>query len=308
MDHVPVMVREVTRYLLHERSRLVLDGTLGCGGHSQAILAANPGVSIIGVDPDGQALRCAEQTLEMYGDRVRFVRGSYADLSSAVAPGEKLDGALLDLGVSSLQIDEPARGFSYLNDGPLDMRMSASGPTAAEFIDTTSETELFRMLKHFGEVTRPGRIARSIKNASAEGRLSTTGELKQAVNDALRGNAAPALLSKVFQAIRIALNGELENIKRFTESILDHTNADARLVFISYHSLEDSLVKEFLRREGSGCLCPASTPVCVCGHEPSVDVLTRRVVKPSPGEISSNPRARSAKLRAARVLKIGGSP
>ncbi len=305
MDHVPVMVREVNRYLLHERSRLVLDGTLGCGGHSQAILDASPGVSIIGVDPDGQALQKAKQVLGAYGERVRLVQASYTDLGAVVALGDRLDGALLDLGVSSLQIDEPSRGFSYSKDGPLDMRMSGSGSTAAELIETTSETELARMLKQYGEVTRPARIARSIKAASKEGRLSTTSSLKEAIDDALSGNAAPGLLSKVFQAIRIALNGELENIKRFLDSILDYTNADARLVFISYHSLEDSLIKEFLRRESSSCLCPTAAPVCVCDHEASVEILTRRVVKSSDEEIAENPRSRSAKLRAARVLKRG---
>lgn len=307
MDHVPVMVREVTRYLLHERSRLVLDGTLGCGGHSQAILDASPDVSIIGVDPDGQALQKAKQVLGVYGERVRLVQASYADLGAVVAPGERLDGALLDLGVSSLQIDEPSRGFSYSKDGPLDMRMSGSGSTAAELIETTSETELARMLKQYGEVTRPAKIARSIKTASNEGRLSTTFSLKEAVDDALSGSAAPGLLSKVFQAIRIALNGELENIRRFLDSILDHANADARLVFISYHSLEDSLIKEFFRRESRACLCPAVSPVCVCDHEPSVEILTRHVVKSSDEEIAENPRSRSAKLRAARVLKRGES-
>ena len=307
MDHVPVMVREVTRYLLHERSRLVLDGTLGCGGHSQAILDASPGVSIIGVDPDGQALQKARKVLEGYGERVRLIQASYTDLGTVIDPADRLDGALLDLGVSSLQIDESSRGFSYSKDGPLDMRMSGSGSTAAELIESTSETEIARMLKQYGEVTRPARIARSLKTASKEGRLMTTSSLKDAVDDALSGSASPGLLSKVFQAIRIALNGELENIKRFLDSILDHMNADARLVFISYHSLEDSLIKEFLRRESSSCLCPTSAPVCVCEHEASVEILTRRVVKPLDEEIAENPRSRSAKLRAARVLKRGGS-
>lgn len=307
MDHVPVMTREVTRYLLHERSRLVLDGTLGCGGHSHAILDANPGVSIVGVDPDGQALQTARQILRPYEDRIRLVQASYTDLAAVVAPGERLDGVFLDLGVSSLQIDVPSRGFSYLKDGPLDMRMSGSGPTAAEFIETTSETELSRMLKQYGEVIRPARIARSIKTASSEGLLSSTHALKEAVDNALVGCATPGLLSKVFQAIRIALNGELENIKDFLKSILDYTNTDARLVFISYHSLEDSLIKEFLRQESRDCLCPVALPACVCNHEASVEVLTRRVVKPSAEEIAGNPRSRSARLRAARVLKQGES-
>ena len=163
------------------------------------------------------------------------------------------------------------------------------------------------MLKQYGEVTRPARIARSIKTASSEGLLSTTHALKEAVDNALVGCATPALLSKVFQAIRIALNGELENIKNFLESILDYSNTDARLVFVSYHSLEDSLIKEFLRRESRDCLCPVAVPVCVCNHEASVEVLTRHVIKPSAEEIAGNPRSRSARLRAARVLKQGES-
>jgi 16S rRNA (cytosine1402-N4)-methyltransferase len=209
---------------------------------------------------------------------------------------------LLDFGVSSLQLDEPSRGFSYLNDGPLDMRMSAEGATAAEFIADISDAELSAILKRYGEVTRPSRIAKRIKRASDRGELSSTLDLKTAVDGALGGRAAPAVLSKVFQAVRIALNGELENIEKLLGAIRGCVNEDARLVFISYHSLEDRLIKEFLRRESSDCVCPPAAPVCGCGHTASLELLTRRVVKPAPPEIRNNPRARSARLRAASVI------
>jgi 16S rRNA (cytosine1402-N4)-methyltransferase len=296
------MTREVVHYLIHEKTRLVLDGTAGCGGHSRAILEAAPRVRVIGVDTDVQALRIAERTLAPYGSRVRLVEKSYTDLRAIMDESEKLDGALLDFGISSLQLDEPLRGFSYLREGPLDMRMSATGPTAAEMIERASEMDIAAVLRNYGEVSGASRIARSIKRASAEDRLATTTDLKLAVDAAVGGRSNPALLGKVFQAVRIAVNGELDNIRVFLDSILDCLNPEARLVFVSYHSLEDRMIKEFFKRESSACICPPRTPVCVCAHTASLEILTRHVVKPAESEVARNPRARSARLRASRVI------
>jgi len=302
MSHVPVMPREVVHYLLYEGTRLVLDGTAGCGGHTRAILDAAPSARVIGVDTDVRALGIAARSLSQYGSRVCLVEGSYAKLSAIIGESEKLDGVLLDFGVSSLQLDEPSRGFSYLRDGPLDMRMSATGPTAAEMIGRASEMDIAAVLRSYGEVSGAARIGRSIKQASADGRLVTTADLRRAVEAVVGGRSNPALLGKVFQAIRIAVNGELDNIRNFLGTILDYLNPGARLVFVSYHSLEDRMIKEFFKRESSACVCPPGAPVCVCAHKASLEILTRRVVTPAGSEVNENPRARSARLRASRVI------
>jgi 16S rRNA (cytosine1402-N4)-methyltransferase len=302
MSHAPVMTREVVHYLLYEGTRLVLDGTAGCGGHSRAILEAAPHARVIGVDTDRDALRIAERSLAPFGPRARLSERSYADLPAIADESGKFDGVLLDFGVSSLQLDQPSRGFSYLREGPLDMRMSGTGPTAAAVMGRASEMEIAAILKDYGEVSGASRIARSIKQASAGRGLATTTDLKRAVDAAVGGRSSPALLGKVFQAIRIAVNGELDNIRALLDSVLACVNPGARLVFVSYHSLEDRMVKEFFKRESSNCICPPGTPVCVCAHAASLEILTRRVVKPSASEVIENPRARSARLRASRVI------
>lgn len=303
MKHVPVMANEVVHYLLHENSRVILDGTVGCGGHARSILEADRGVRVVGVDTDSEALSAAQEALSPYGQRALLFKASYTELSRLASPWGKFDGALLDLGVSSLQLDGASRGFSYSREGPLDMRMSREGETAAEMIERAGEMELVRVLQRYGEVGRAAKIARAIKRASSEGRLEKTSDLARAVESALGPGQAPALLGKVFQAFRIAVNRELDNLRVFLGSVLGFVNPGARLVVVSYHSLEDSAVKDFFRREGTDCLCPPRTPVCVCGHAAALDVLTRRVVKPSSEEIAANSRARSARLRAARVVR-----
>ncbi len=300
MIHTPVMTTEVVRYLLHEQSRLIIDATVGSGGHTAAILVASQDARVLGIDRDPQALAEAEKTLKPFKERVRLVRANYTDLDQ-IERG-KADGVLADLGVSSLQIDRHERGFSYAKDGPLDMRMSSEGETARALLERTDERELSRMLKHLGEVRRASRIAKEIRAAVERDELTTTFDLRQAVEAALRGTAPPALLSKVFQAIRIVVNDELGNLKRFLDGLVRNLSMNARIVVISYHSLEDRLVKDFFRQESRDCVCPPRTPVCTCGHIATLEVLTRRVVKPSLREVEINPRARSARLRAARVV------
>lgn len=301
MVHTPVMVSEVLRFLIHENSRRVLDGTVGCGGHARAILGANRHVELIGVDVDPDALTVAGEVLARYGTRVRLLRANFADLDLFERHG-KIDGVLLDLGVSSLQIDEPSKGFSYTHAGPLSMRMSGEGGTAKSLIEQSSSSELARILREYGEVAGAMRVARRIVAAAGKGDMETTSDLRKAVESALGKKVTPAVLSKVFQAIRIALNRELDNIERFLAAVPSHLGANARMVVISYHSGEDKLIKSFLKRESADCLCPPAVPICVCGHRASLEILTPRVVKPSPDEIKRNPRARSARLRAARFL------
>lgn len=301
--HVPVMVDEVVQYLLHDKSRLVVDGTVGFGGHAEAILSARPGVALIGVDRDPVAIAATRERLSNFGDRVRLVQGLYSDLDAVFAGSLRADGVLLDLGISSVQIDERARGFSYANSGPLDMRMGDSGETAAAFIAGADLDALTGWLRELGEVRQSRRVARAILRARDEGAMATTGDLRAAVESAIGRGAAPAELSRVFQALRIVVNDELGSLRRFLDGVLDRLNPGGRLVIISYHSLEDRMVKQFLRDASATCVCPPEVPVCVCGKTPSVRMLTRRALGPRDQEIARNPRSRSAHLRAAE--KVG---
>ncbi len=302
MQHLPVMVDEVVRYLLHDRTRVVMDGTVGFGGHAEAILSARGDVRLIGVDRDPTALDATAGRLRAYADRVHLVRGLYSDFEHALAGAGKIDGVLLDLGFSSPQLDDPARGFAHSAHGTLDMRMDREGETAAELLARLDVDEIASLLRRYGEVRQPRRVARAIASAAAAGILSTTSDLRAAVVSALGRGIPPAELSRVFQAVRIVVNRELDVLRAFLDQVLDVLNPGGRLVVVSYHSLEDRMVKTFLRDASASCVCPPSVPVCVCGRVPRVDVLTRKGVRASAVEVASNPRARSATLRAAAKL------
>lgn len=305
MKHLPVMVQEVLQHLLHERSMLVCDATVGCGGHAQAILDASKTVRLIGIDRDPDALEEAETTLRAYGDRVRLIHGNFAEIGRLLS-SQSVDGILADLGLSSLQLDRPDRGFSHAAEGPLAMQMSREGRSAGDEIAGASIADLAGILRKYGEVSGAMRIARSIRQAADEGSMHTTSDLKNAVGRALGGKggtAPPALLSKVFQAIRMAVNGEMDNLDSFLNGTVRSMKAGGTVVVISYHSLEDRTVKKFLKHESSDCVCPPSVPSCVCGHRASLEPIIRRVVRPGADEIAHNPRARSARLRAARKLE-----
>jgi len=308
MRHVPVMVEEVVQYLLHDHSRVVVDATVGLGGHTEALLKAAPGLRVIGVDRDVRALEAAALRLSPFADRVRLVRGRVGDLGAAL-PGEGLvDGILLDLGVSSPQIDDPARGFAFGTSGSLDMRMGAEGETAREMLRRMSEDEIAEMLRAYGEVTRAGRVARAIRVAAAADALQTTGHLRDAVHTALGRGVSPSELARVFQAVRIALNSELDDLRVFLDTVLGRLAPGGRLVVLAYHSLEDRMVKTFVRDESATCVCPPSVPMCVCGRTPRVRPLTRRALRPTQAEIAANPRARSARLRAVeKIATTGGA-
>ncbi|HEU4363914.1 MAG TPA: 16S rRNA (cytosine(1402)-N(4))-methyltransferase RsmH [Candidatus Krumholzibacteria bacterium] len=302
MQHVPVMAGEVVHYLLHDRSRVVLDGTVGYGGHAEAILRASDAVRLIGVDRDPEAIEGAARRLHGFADRVTLVQGHYSDLGPALAGVGMVDGVLLDLGVSSPQIDDARRGFAHGASGPLDMRMGRGGETAAELLARLNADELARLLKNLGEVRQPRRVARAIRAAVERGEMRTTADLRNAVTGVLGRGAPPAELSRVFQAVRIAVNAELEHLRRFLDGVLAALRPGGRLVVLSYHSLEDRMVKEFMRDAARECVCPPGVPVCVCGRAPALRLLTRKAVRAGEAETRANPRARSAVLRAAEKL------
>lgn len=301
--HVPVMVDEVLQYLLHAHSRLVVDGTVGFGGHAEAILNARADVSLVGIDRDPAAIVAAAARLAPFAGRVRLVPGAYSDFTAIFTGAERADGMLLDLGVSSVQIDERERGFSHAHNGPLDMRMGSTGETAAQLIARADLDMLTGWMREFGEVRQPRRVARAVLRARDEGLLSTTGELRAAVEQAIGRGAAPAELSRVFQAMRIVVNDELGHLRRFLDGVLDRLNPGGRLVIISYHSLEDRMVKQFMRDASASCVCPPEVPLCVCGRTPRIRMLTRRALGPRDQEIARNPRSRSAHLRAAEKVE-----
>jgi 16S rRNA (cytosine1402-N4)-methyltransferase len=303
MKHTPVMISQVLTFLLHENSRIILDGTVGAGGHAEAVLERHSGVRLVGVDRDPTALRIAEDRLARFGDRVRLVQGVYTDLETVLSGVGRVDGVLLDLGLSSMQLDDPGRGFSYSSEGGLDMRMSQSGRTAREWLEDTEASEVATVLRRNGDVRRAKRIARALKAASDAGELRSTADLRTVVEKALGTGTKPSELSRVFQAIRIQVNDELNLLDRFLGAIIGHMNPGGRIVVISYHSLEDRTVKSFFKLQSATCICPPGVPVCTCSHSPALRVLTRRVVKPSNEEVAANVRSRSAKLRAAEALR-----
>jgi 16S rRNA (cytosine1402-N4)-methyltransferase len=302
--HIPVMVDEVLQHLLGPRTRVIVDGTVGYGGHTDAILRAKDDVTVIGVDRDPAAIAAAAARLSAFRDRLRLVQGLYSDFDAVLAGTRRADAILLDLGISSPQIDESERGFAHGQDGPLDMRMGGEGDSAAHVLAHADLDTLTEWLREFGEVRSARRVARAILSARDRGAMATTGDLRAAVVDALGRGAAPAELSRVFQAIRIVVNDELTALRRFLDGVLDHLEPGGRLVIISYHSLEDRMVKQFMRDQSASCVCPPSVPVCVCGRVPRIRMLTRRALGPRDDEIRRNPRARSARLRAAE--KVGG--
>ena len=302
MIHTPVLVDEVVRFLMTGREGTYIDGTVGTGGHAEAILeAGGEGVELIGIDRDPRALAAAAERLERFGDRVRLVRGNFSDISKHLG-GERCEGALLDLGISSLQIADGDRGFSYLADGPLDMAMGPDDGNVQALLDTVSERELAGIIRKYGEERRSRAIAREIVRERSGGQIERTARLRAAIERVVPARNAVSTLARVFQALRIWANRELEALTAFLPEALELCTPGGRLVLISYHSLEDRIVKRFFQAEEKGCTCPSDFPECVCGKEPRLRVLTRRPIVAGEEEVSENPRARSARLRAAERL------
>jgi 16S rRNA (cytosine1402-N4)-methyltransferase len=299
MYHVPVMVKEVVKYLSPERGGVFFDGTVGGGGHAQAILEAGRAVRVIGVDQDAEALAVAASGLKEYGDRVRLVRANYA--AAAEQLKEPLAGALLDLGVSSHQIDDPARGFSFRPGTLLDMRMSGSAPRkAADLLNQLSEEELADVFYHFGEERRSRRLAAEVVKTRRSSPLRTSDDLVGVMQRALGGRLDAQDKARIFQALRIAVNDELVVLDRVLPVLRDRLSEDGVFVVLAYHSLEDRRVKEAFREWSRDCVCPPDFPVCRCRGRALGELLTRKAVQASEEEASANPRARSVRLRAWR--------
>ncbi|MCD8376330.1 MAG: 16S rRNA (cytosine(1402)-N(4))-methyltransferase RsmH [Oscillospiraceae bacterium] len=306
--HRPVMLEECIQALNIRPGGLYLDGTLGRGGHAEAILRRLDGGRLVCIDRDEAALEAARRRLEPWLNRVTLIHGNFQDLETICSDlGLKaLDGMLFDLGVSSPQLDDPARGFSYMRDAPLDMRMDrAQALTAREVVNLWPEEQLKDILWRYGEERYAPAIARAIVRRREDRPIETTLELAELIKSAmpaaaLREKQHPAKRS--FQAVRIAVNDELGAVERMVAQAVPLLKPGGRLVVLTFHSLEDRIVKTGLARWARGCTCPPDFPVCVCGKTPQVRLLPRRGRTASPEEIGENPRARSARLRAAEKL------
>jgi 16S rRNA (cytosine1402-N4)-methyltransferase len=304
-----VLLTEVVRLLDAARGGLFVDATLGLGGHSEAILEASPDARVLGIDRDREALGLASARLARFGPRFRAAHADHREIARVMreAGEREAAGVLADLGVSSLQFDTPGRGFSFRHDAPLDMRMDASGgeETAAELLGRLPEEEIARVIYEYGEERRSRRIARWIVERRERGEpVETTGQLAELVARAVGHKPGDRVhpATRTFQALRIAVNRELEGLDSFVETAVDLLQTQGRLAVISFHSLEDRVVKRTLRRLSGHCECPPRLPVCACGARREVEILTRRPLVPSDHEVAENPRARSAKLRVCSKL------
>ena len=308
-SHLPVLYSEVMDALAVKPDGTYLDGTLGGGGHSEGIcqrLSENG--TLIGVDRDKDALNAAEKRLQPYKNNKIFVQSNYADVKLILREQgvSGLDGALLDLGVSSFQLDNPERGFSYMHDAPLDMRMNADDSfTAEDVVNGYSEAELTKIIKDYGEERWAARIAQFIVKARKDKRLTSTYELVDVIKAAIPAKArreGPHPAKRTFQAIRIEVNDELGQLERSINDFIDVLSPGGRLAVISFHSLEDRIIKEAFKKRLDPCTCPPEFPVCVCGKVADVKKVTGKPVTASEEELEQNPRARSAKLRVLEKL------
>lgn len=323
-QHVSVMLEETLRFLQPAAGGYYIDGTVGGGGHTAALLERSaPDGRVLGIDTDVNALERVRASLANYVDsgRLVLVHANFADLTQITAQAgfNQVQGVLLDLGFSSDQMDDPQRGFSFSADGPLDMRLNQSlAVSATDLLNTASEQELADIFWRYGEESRSRQIARRIVRKRAVGAIRRTGQLAELAAAGVPyryGSIHPA--TRTFQALRIAVNHELEQLETVLPQIVDvlATNSTGgihgeevwgpgRMVIIAFHSLEDRIVKEFMRREASNCLCPPQAPICICDHRARLHLLTKKPVTPTVEEIERNPRARSAKMRAAEAVIV----
>lgn len=304
IPHQPVLYHEVLDALAPESGKDYLDGTLGAGGHAVGILESSaPAGRLLGLDLDPQALAIARQRLFPYRDRTVIRQASYHNASKILDEigWDQVDGILLDLGVSSMQIDQPERGFSFMDEGPLDMRFNQEmGLSAADLVNTLGQQELADIIWKFGDERYSRRIAEAIVTVRP---IHTTRKLAEVIKEAVPGYSGhihPA--TRTFQALRIATNRELETLSIALPGLANRLVTGGRFAVISFHSLEDRIVKQFFRRESKDCICPPEQPICTCGHIASLKVLTKKPVRPSKKEVNKNPRSRSARLRIAEKI------
>ena len=303
-SHIPVLFDEVIENLNIKGDGIYFDGTLGGGGHSEGILKKlGPAGRLIATDQDRDAIESTKARLESYSDKLTIVKSNFVNIDTVLKDlgVDKVDGILLDLGVSSYQFDNAERGFSYRNDAPLDMRMDRdTGITAADVVNDYSEEELTRIIREYGEEPFAGRIARGIVRAREQGRIETTFQLNDIIKDALPAkvkNKKGHPAKQTYQAIRIELNHELEVLSGALDKMIDLLLPGGRLCIITFHSLEDRMVKNKFREAMNPCICPPDFPVCVCGRKSKGKVITRKPIVARDSELEENSRAKSAKLR-----------
>ena len=304
MTHLPVLYNEIIHAMQPHREGLYIDCTLGAGGHAWGILqASSPDGQLLGLDVDPQAIDLAKLKLAEFGNRAYLVRASYRTLLQQMVQlgWRHVDGILLDLGLSSMQLDTRVRGFSFQTEAPLDMRFDPQGKvSAADLVNNLEEKELADLLFHYGEERRSRQVARAIMRARP---IQTTTQLVQVVSGVTSGGKSgihPA--TRTFQALRIAVNSELEALEEVLPQTLEALAPGGRLAIISFHSLEDRMAKQFIHKESMDCLCPPRQPVCTCSHKATLRELVKRVVRPQDDEIRINPRSRSARLRIAERI------
>ena len=303
--HTSVLLEETLHFLSVLSGKTYVDATLGMGGHAQAILET-PETTLIGIDQDEDAIRLAGKRLERFGDRVKLVKSNFSAIKEILSTLqiEKIDGLIVDLGVSSLQLDSDERGFSFRSDAPLDMRMDrGGGNTAADLLAELSEEDIANIIYRFGEERFSRRIARRIVERRKAGEpVTTTKQLAELVERSVKRSPKDKIhpATRTFQALRIAVNREIEILEDFINVAVDVLSPGGRLVVISFHSLEDRIVKQTFQKLAGKCLCPPRIPQCVCGAAKKIEILTRKPVIAGDSEIDENPRARSAKLRAAQ--------
>lgn len=306
--HVSVLLNEAVDGLDIKESGVYVDGTLGGGGHSEAILKKNETLRLIGIDRDLDAIAAASKRLESFQGRTSFVNSNFSNIKEVLSSLDidKIDGAVLDLGVSSYQLDNAERGFSYMKDAPLDMRMNRNDiKSAYDVVNSYSKDELTDIFFRYGEEKWSKRIAEFIVNRREKEPIKTTKELADIISAAIPAgarekNSHPA--KRVFQAIRIEVNGELEILKNAVQDFVDSLNSGGRLAIITFHSLEDRIVKQCFSELAAGCTCPRDFPVCVCGKQPAIKIITKKPILPSKEEQEGNLRSKSAKLRIAEKL------
>lgn len=307
--HRSVLLKETVNNLKIKPDGVYVDGTLGGGGHASAICESlTPEGLLIGIDRDSDALDAAKTRLSSYPCRKEFIQSNYSDIKYVLAGlgMDKIDGAVLDLGVSSFQLDNKERGFSYMQDAPLDMRMSKDDIfTAYDVVNTYDERELFRVINRYGEEKWASRIAKFMIEARQTKPIETTFELVDIIKAAIPASArrdGPHPAKRTFQAIRIEVNDELGQLEGAIEEFCDCLAPEGRLCVITFHSLEDRIVKDIINRRVNPCTCPKEFPVCVCGKVPDIKKISKKPIIPSAEELEDNPRSRSAKLRVAEKL------
>lgn len=306
-NHVTVLLKETIEGLNVKPGGIYVDGTLGGGGHSFKILQLLEDGKLIGVDQDQDALAAATKRLSIFEGKFIPAHSNFENIKQVLEDLkiDKIDGLVLDLGVSSFQLDEAERGFSYMNDGALDMRMDQTSKFSAwDVVNTYSEGELLKIIREYGEENWAVRIAKFIVEARAEKTIETTFELVDIIKKAIPAKArqdGPHPAKRTFQAIRIEVNNELKIIEKTIEDAVSVMNKGGRIAIITFHSLEDRIVKTTFKRLSEGCICPKELPVCVCNNKPKIKIITKKPILPSEEELENNPRARSAKLRVAQV-------